>query len=262
MRKLVLVLLVMACCVVLGAGNALALLGTNITIFDNRPGNGGVGVGLEDQETEPGMINNQSWDLEGFFMQGSTLAMVGGWDFVNGAPAYSYESGDIFIDISGDAQYGSDQDRGVLNYGYDYVLDLDFSNFTYNVYALSVNSILLGVAEYYNAPESDPWRYGGGDTVLDGYQGLGFGYTDYGILTDDETGFEGDTHNAVAVDLSFLGKGQDFIAHFTIGCGNDNLMGRGTTPAPEPATMLLLGSGLIGLACVGRRKFRAGKIAK
>jgi hypothetical protein len=43
--------------------------------------------------------------------------------------------------------------------------------------------------------------------------------------------------------------------HFTMECGNDVVEGA-ATPIPEPATMLLLGSGLIGLVGFARKKFR------
>jgi hypothetical protein len=40
-------------------------------------------------------------------------------------------------------------------------------------------------------------------------------------------------------------------------CGNDNIMGEGKMyPNPEPATLVLMGIGLLGMAGVARKKMR------
>jgi hypothetical protein len=250
--------------------NAIATsFGTNITISDK---NSALRTGWygeqEDNEVEPGMEAGQKWDLEGFFLEGTMLTMVGGFDFINGNS--SYNSGDIFIDIFDtvqDAVYGdihsaTNGNKSVLNsFGYDYVLDLTFNDqdptkaFTYNVYAINGNTKVI-TAYYGQNQGSSPWRYESGGTLI---RHASLTYTKGGEA--NLLGFSGNgDHNAVSVSLDFLQldpltHGTNFLSHFTMGCGNDNLMGTGALPNPEPATLFLMGCGLIGVAGLGRKKF-------
>lgn len=253
--------------------------GTNITISDKNYAGTGWYSNREDQETEtnPNTVTSQAWDMEGMFLDGQTLTLVGGYDFKNGvlwSDNYRYKSGDIFIDINGDAKYGQadNGNSGATHYGpgphtatmansfgWDYVLDLNFTTMTYNVIALGSQSLVTRVMD---VASSNPWTYHSGGAALAGYQGLAMTYTPN--LTNAYTGFLGDSanttawstgtndkHYSLSVDLDFL-SGKNAVFHYTMECGNDNLMGQAHVP-DTGSTSLLIGLGLAALVGVRRR---------
>lgn len=259
---------------VVGAGSAYATpYGTEITKFDGYAPNGS-GAAKEDNEAESGMVQSQAWDLEGFFLNGKSLTIVGGYNFYTGQNDGSGKvltAGDIFIDTNGDAVNSSNLVNPTIPghpyspyeivsnslFKYDYVLDINWTEGTYNIVRLSDTSTFQDT-EYgaqYNTP-SNPWKYNVSDSDSILKSGT---FNTYNRASLDDTGMLGwggdNKHFAATFDLSLNGYdiSNGALFHNTMECGNDNLIGQ-SAPVPEPGTMMLLGVGMLGLAVFGKRR--------
>ena len=242
------------------SGQSLAgPFGLNITIWDKMGSNP---LENENNEVEPGDIQAQKWDLEGFFLNGNSLTMIGGFDFLNGASdgTNTWLGGDIFISTNpGSVIYGNPPVNNSPTFGYTHVFDMDYDNLTYQLYGITQNTVLSNVHFSQNAG-SNPYQYVGGGTLITSGS---FQFSDNPDLTG--LGLQPwynhgpDTHYSLMVDLTFLPQDTDFLAHFTEQCGNDTLVGWGQTPGsdpavPEPTTIALVGTGLIAIIGFGRYK--------
>jgi hypothetical protein len=260
-----------ALAVVLGAAIPFTVQATNITLYDGVSGGGfsggGTGVGLEDNEVENGAVTGQIWDLEAFDLNGTSLSLWGGYNFEGGQSQGGnlWGSGDIFIDVNGDATWGAGTDRSTSNsyYDYDYAVVFNRSGEAltggYQIVSLDSTSTVLQTYNWSGTlfDWSNPFRVdnaGANSQVIDSGT---FGYQT-GISDANSIGLLGDSHNVLTIELgalsALLGGLDGALFHFTMECGNDGINGRAPVPDGGAALCLFgLGMGAIGLL---RRRLR------
>jgi len=148
-----------------------------------------------------------------------------------------YKAGDIGISLtggSGDYEYG-------ININNDY--EGGYSS-----------AQLMSVTDWARVgffPDADPWKINSG-SAAGSAEAFYTGYTE-----EYDSTYNGHYVLEVAFFLEDLGLsfGDELTIHWTMECGNDYLDLVATVdPIPEPATMVLFGTGLIGIAGIGRKK--------
>lgn len=219
----------------------------------------------EDNETEPTTIKNQAWDLEAIELQGTTLTIVGGYQWNKGTksnatttsavndPDYFYP-GDIFIDVDGfpNPVAGGTAFAPVANPGFDYVITFDayergtgagnaqghIGSGGYTIKKIDGSAALVS-SQYLSS--SNPFRWVSGQVGAD----LGTGTASFSGPHNDSDASDfinadnplslsdrsllGGDHYYLSLDitdlLDALGAGETFGAHITMGCGNDEIVG-------------------------------------
>jgi len=193
----------------------------------------------------------QDFDAEYLYykLAGNTLSigLQSGFNLVSGSVDYSgktYYAGDLALSFDGSTStYEYAFDFGLLTKDYDgHLVDADTTSSdgidASGLYAVSQwnNGI------YYTT--ANPFAMDGGSLITNGATSAG-----YASALDSYW-------RIVSFDITSIGNFVALDAHWTMSCGNDVIDGHAAAPVPEPATMLLFGTGITGLAAWQRRKFR------
>jgi PEP-CTERM motif len=194
-----------------------------------------------DNETMPGTLQGNSWDMEAVLLSADSLSLVGSWNWAKGYDGD--KTGDLFIATNGSASY-------------NYALVFDYKSDTYTAYQLNANTQYTHTD---NIHISDP--LGIVTSTATDIGSYGFQYTT-GLSDDAALGYTSweapVTHNEIAVDLGnflVLQTGEEIATHITMSCGNDELNGFGKVPEPGSLSMILVGLlSLAGLAVSKKRK--------
>lgn len=210
------------------------------TLFASEDTNDGTG----NYQLGPGW-GGQKFDAEHlYYKQEGTKLFIGlqsGFNLTTGNQidgSRTYYSGDLALSFN--------------NTAYNYAIDFGLTTKDKEGYDLTDPAGLYSVATWNNTidfPESKPFAM---DTSIWKKDLLG-----------NISGSEGlSYYRVVSFDLAGLGfdlsKEMTIGAHWTMSCGNDAISGTfSPAPVPEPTTMLLFGTGLIGLAGIARRRQNA-----
>ena len=156
---------------------------------------------------------------------------------VAAADVSGYRPGDFALDVNGDGTY-------------DYAIDFSISGATASFSLYDVTS--WKDSDYFST--ANPFEMFEMKEGTEAFAFAGaFGSGEYANNIDGGTSYV--LEGSFSLSLLDAYTGNDIGIHWTMECGNDYL-NQTSAPVPEPATMLLFGCGLIGLATVGRKKFQ------
>lgn len=217
--------------------------GTNTTIWDRLGRRAGGSWQQGSQNVKPQWQKGQTWDLEGFFLNNKTFTL----NDIDFKSAYSAgSSSELFLEMIRWAKYGINYYKG---YGEPYIptpnpSGLDFDLTKYDLWGLNDFPTEEFAKTYYTQNEESNASWHHNDAGILGGAG--------DILhsnTSSDGGTNGPLGGGGSGGLGSPSPGPGFTPE-----NNSNP----PTPTPEPATMILLGSGLIGLAWFGRKKLKKG----
>jgi len=235
--------IVAACCQTAGATSHFA------------PSDGWIEIAAEDNVGDGGFVDpgwgGQAFDAEflAYKLVGNTLSigLQSGFDLMTGkvvSGGKDYYAGDLALSFNGSpSTYEYAFDFGKLTKNYDGInVDADTSGSdgidAAGLYAVPTTGTGWNLGVYSGYTASNPFAMDAGTFITTGGTNAGQDGASY--------------WRTVSFDISSLGLSDDFVldAHWTMSCGNDAINGH----VPEPATMLLFGTGLMGLAGMQRRR--------